>query len=128
MSTGQSETPVQEAISIISIAAILLAVGCYVACMGNAAVISPAMFWVAVQVYSFFPSLNGLHSPQVPMLVAAATVSGLFWLLMMPLAPILARAFNSQQMASLERQTIKLKRNRAQIQKQRKDRDGFNAS
>ena len=124
---NRSETPVEEAVSLISIAAILLAIGCYVACIGNVAVISPAMFWVAVQVYSFFPSLNGLHSPQVPMLVASATVGLLFWLLALPFASQVAKIFSAGQLSNIERQTGRLKRNRARIQKSRRDRDSFNA-
>ena len=128
MSNVQTETPVQEAISFISIGAIILSVGLYVGAVNNIPVLSPALFWVATLVYNWFPQLASLRSPQVPMLVASATVGGMTWLVLLPCAPLLARAFNSQQMASLERQTVKLKRNRAKIQKQRRDRDGFNAS
>jgi hypothetical protein len=37
----------------------------------------------------------------------------------------LATWFSSAQIATLERQTIKLQRNRARIQKQRRDRDSY---
>jgi hypothetical protein len=125
---GQPETPVQEAVSLVSIAAILLGVGCYVGAINNTPILSPALFVVAEVVYNWFPQLSGLHSPQMPMLIAASTVGGLTWILGVPFAPLLARAFNSQQMASLERQTIKLKRNRARIIKNRRDRDDYDVS
>jgi hypothetical protein len=126
MSGGQQETPVQEAISLLSISCILLSVACYVACLDNLPVVSPTLLWVATIIYAWFPQLGGLH--QVPMLVASATVGGIVWLTGLPFAPLLARAFNSQQIASLERQTVKLKRNRARIIKNRRDKDGWNAS
>jgi hypothetical protein len=71
MSEPCSETPIQEAISIITIGAILLGVGCYAAAVNNVPVISGGLFWVAVRVYSVFPWLDSLQSPQMPMLVAA---------------------------------------------------------
>src|SRR5271166_132116 len=41
------QTPLQEAISFLTIASILVAVGCYVATLQNIPVASPALFWVA---------------------------------------------------------------------------------
>ena len=42
-----------------------------------------------------------------------------------PFAGLLATWFSSAQIATLERQTIKLQRNRARIQKERRDRDSY---
>jgi hypothetical protein len=41
------QTPLQEAISFLTIAAILVSVGCYVAALQNIPVASPTLFWVA---------------------------------------------------------------------------------
>jgi hypothetical protein len=125
MSQGNRETPIQEARSIISIGAMLIAVGCYLAAIQNVPVISPALLLVAIQVYHWFPALAALRSPQIPMLVSAATVGGVFWLLAIPFASLLAQVFNASHVASLERQTARLKRNRARIIKRRRDRSGF---
>ena len=62
------------------------------------------------------------------MVVSSATIGGVFWLVTIPFAGLLARLFNASQLASLERQTIKLKRNRAKIIKNRRERDGFDVN
>jgi hypothetical protein len=121
------QTPLQEAISFLTIAAILVAVGCYVAALQDIPVASPGLFWVASMVYHWFPGLNAIRAPQMPMLVSAAAVGGAFFVVGIPLAGLLARWFSSAQMANLERQTAKLQRNRARIQKRRRDRDGYDA-
>jgi hypothetical protein len=120
-----NQTPIQEAVSLITIAALLIAVGCYLAAMNNVPFLSPCLFLVATQAYHFFPALNYLRSPQIPMLVSAAAVGGAFWLVALPFAGIMAAWFNQSQIAGLERQTVRLKRNRARIVKRRRDKDGF---
>jgi len=45
------QTPLQEAISSLTIAAILVGVACYVAALRNIPIASPALFWVASLVY-----------------------------------------------------------------------------
>ena len=55
---GNPQTPFQEAISLITIVAILVGVGAYVAALKNVPLLSPALFWVAVQVYHLFPALT----------------------------------------------------------------------
>jgi len=121
------QTPLEEAISFLTIAAILVAVGCYSAAVQNVPVASPALFWVASTVYHWFPGLNAIGAPQMPMLVSAAAVGGTFFVVGMPFAGLLATWFSSAQIANLERQTAKLQRNRARIQKQRRDRDRYDA-
>jgi hypothetical protein len=61
-------------ISLITIVAILVGVGAYVAALKNVPLLSSVLFWVAVQVYYLFPALTGLPGNQVPMLVAGAWV------------------------------------------------------
>ena len=121
------QTPLEEAISFITIAAILVAVGCYAAAVQNIPVASPALFWVASIVYHWFPVLNAIRAPQMPMLVSAAAIGGIFFVVALPFAGLLATWFSSAQIANLERQTAKLQRNRARIQKQSRDRDRYDA-
>ena len=121
------QTPLEEAISLLTIAAILVAVGCYVAAIQNVPVASPALFWVASMVYHWVPGFAAIRAPQMPMLVSAAAVGGAFFVVGVSFAGLLATWFSSAQMANLERQTAKLQRNRARIQKQRRDRDRYDA-
>ena len=121
------QTPLQEAISYLTIGAILVAVGCYVAATQNVPIASPALFWVASMVYHWFPALHALKAPQAPMLVSAATVGGTFFVVGAPFAGFLAAWFSNAQMASLERQTGKLRRNRMRIQMRSRDRDEYDA-
>lgn len=120
-----TQTPIQEAISLITIAALLVAVGCYLSAMNNVPLLSPFLFWVASTVYHFFPALNYLRSPQIPMLVSATAVGGAVWVVGLPFAGMMAAWCNQSQMASIERQTIRLKHGRAKIEKRKRDRDGF---
>src|SRR5260370_35156207 len=104
------QTPFQEAISIISIDAILVTVGCYLAALNNVPFLSPCLFWVAVQVYHLFPALSRLPGQQIPMLAAAAAVGVVFFLLTIPLAHWLAAVFSRAGIDSMDRQTILLKK------------------
>jgi hypothetical protein len=65
---------------------------------------------------------------QIPMLVGSATVGGGLWIPGMPLAGPLAAWFSAGQLGRFEQQTLKLKRNRARIQKRRRDRDQFDVT
>ncbi len=125
---NEQQTPIQESISLITIAAILVAIGCYFAALNNVPFLAYILFGVAAQVYNWLPQLVYLQSPQIPMLVASATVGGLVWLIGLPFSGLMAQWFNQSQLSSIERQTARLKRNRAQIQKSRRDRDGFDVS
>jgi hypothetical protein len=122
------QTPVQEAISFLTIGAILVGVGCYLAATHNVPIASSALFSVASVVYHWFPELHVLRATQIPMLVSAATVGGAFFVVGIPFAGLLAIWFSSAHMASLERQTEKLRRNRMRIQKRQRDRDGYEAN
>lgn len=120
-----NQTPIQEAISLITIAALLIAVGCYLAAMNNVPFLASFLFWVASTVYHFFPALNYLRSPQIPMLVSATAVGGAVWIVVLPFAGMMAVWFSQSQMAGIERQTIRLKSGRAKIEKRKRERDGF---
>lgn len=127
MNDGQ-QTPIQEAMSLISIAAILVGIGCYFAALNNVPFLAYVLFGVAAEMYQLLPQLAYLRSPQIPILVASATVGGLVWLLGLPFSGLLAQWFNQSQLSSIERQTERLKKNRAKIQARRRDRDGFDVS
>lgn len=124
---GKHETPTQEAVSIITIVAILVSVGCYVMALQNAPVVAPALLWLARLVYHWFPLLSALSAPQMPFVVASATVGTAFFVLSVPFAGLLAAWFNAAGIASLERSTRKLNAARKRIRKRRRERDGFNA-
>jgi hypothetical protein len=121
------ETPQQKAISLISIAAILDGVACYVARLQNTAVASPSLFWVAQAVYHCFPALNAMAAPQMPYLVASGTVGCVFFVLTVPFAGLLASWMAQAGIAGIERSTIKLQKARTKIRRRRRDRDGFTA-
>ena len=126
--TDGNQSPLQEARSIITISAILVAVVCYVCEIKNVPVISPALFWLATQIYNWLPMLSRMPGEQIPMLVSSAAVGGGLWILGMPLAGPLAAWFSAGQLGRLEQQTLKLKRNRTRIQKRRRDRDQFDVT
>ena len=122
---GDPRTPFQEAVSIITIVAIFVGVGCYAAAVKNVPVLAPALYWVATEVYQLFPALKGLHQSQVPMLVSAAAVGIAFFFLTIPLANWLAGVFSRAGIDNMERQTARLKEHRDKLKKKRRDRDDF---
>src|ERR1700693_3711534 len=77
----QQESPIQEAISYITIAAIIIGAVLFYAGMHNVPVLSWALYHVAAWIYGLIPALRGLRYPQVPALTAAATVAFLFWII-----------------------------------------------
>jgi hypothetical protein len=87
--------------------------------------LSPALFWVAVQVYHWFPALTRLPGGQVPMLVAAISIGTLFFIFTIPLAYWLAGVFSQAGIRGIDRQTLRLKRMRNAIKKRRIDNDKF---
>jgi hypothetical protein len=126
--TDGNQSPLQEARSIITISAILVAVVCYVCAIKNAPVFSPALFWLATLIYNWLPMLSLMPGEQIPMLVSSAAVGGGLWILGMPLAGPLAAWFSAGQLGRLEQQTLKLKRNRTRIQKRQRNRDQFDVT
>ncbi len=125
---GQQQSPIQESNSVITIVAILVAVSCYAAAFQNVPIVSPWLLWIAKQMYDWQPGLNAFRSPQTPILVSSAVVGCVIWLIGLAFASPIASLFAQSQIAGIERQTQKLKRNRAKIIKRRRDRDSFNVS
>jgi hypothetical protein len=128
MSDPHRETPMQEAASLVTIASILIAVGCYVAALNSLPILSPALFWVATCIYHFVPALSQLQGNQVPMLVAAAAVGGAIWIVGMPMSGLIAQGLSAGHLSRLDQQTRKLKRNRERIAKRRRDKDSFDVN
>jgi hypothetical protein len=125
MSNSNGETPLQEAVSIITIVSMLAAVGCYVGTVNHVPLVTPAIAWIAGQVYAFCPSLAYLHGNQVPILAASAAVGILFFLLTIPFCYWLAGVFSKAGYASMDRQTIQLKRFRERRKNRKRDGDSF---
>lgn len=122
------QTPFQEAISVISIAAILVSVGCFLAAAHHAPVLFEALVWVAIVLYRFYPALGALPMPGAWMLVSAAAVGMLFFLMAIPFAYWLAGLFSRGGIRRIETQTYRLKKQRYRLEQSKRDRDDFLAS
>ena len=120
-----NETPLQEAVSIITIVSILGAVDCYVGAANHVPLITPAIAWIAKQVYLSCPSLAYLRGDRVPILAACAAVGILFFLVTIPFCYWLANVFSKAGYASMDRQTIQLKRFRERRKNGKRDGDSF---
>ena len=110
---------------MISIASVLVGLGCYVAAINEVPLVSAFLFSVAVQVYHRLPVLNALHAPQAPMLVAALTIGTVFFIFTIPLAYWLAGVFSRAGIKSMERQTARLKRLRVERKIRKRNDDDF---
>jgi len=104
-----SQTPLKEATSLITIAAILVTVGCYAGVVQNVPGLAPGVLWLAGLVYEWCPALNALHGAQIPLLVGSATVGLAVFLFGIPLAPLVAGRFARAQLENVERSTARLK-------------------
>ena len=125
---NEQQTPITEAVSVISIVALMVAICCFAGATNNVPVVAPTLFWVAVQMYRWMPALGFMTAPQIPLVVSAATVGIAFWLLALPFAGLLAKVFSVGQLVGMDRQQARLKRNRARLEQIRRDRDKFNVS
>jgi hypothetical protein len=120
-----SRTPLKEATSLITIAAILVTVGCYAGAAQNVPGLAPGVLWLASLVYEWCPVLNALQGAQIPILVGSATVGLAVFLFGIPLAPLLAGRFARAELENVERSTVRLKKNRANLQKKERAKDDF---
>ena len=121
------QTPLQEAISFITIGAILVGVACYTAAQQNLPFASPALLWVASIVYHWVPGLDAISAPQMPMLVGDGAIGVSFFVVGVPFAGLLGTWFSSARIAEVERQIVKLQRNRNRIQTRRRASDRYDA-
>ena len=125
MKEGKPQAPFQEAVSIISIASVLVGLGCYVAALNGVPFVSAFLFTVAAQVYHRLPVLNALRAPQAPMLVAALTIGTVFFIFTIPLAHWLAGVFSRADIKSMVRQAERLKRLRVERKIRKRNDDDF---
>src|SRR5260370_38588146 len=121
----QQESPIQKAISYITIAAVIIGAVLFYAGMHNVPVLSWALYHVAVWIYVLIPALLGLRYPQVPALAAAATVAFLFWIIGVGCAGKVANLISQGQLEGIGKQRAQLKKNRAKIQGPRRAQDGL---
>jgi hypothetical protein len=122
------QNPIQEAMSLVTIVAILATIGCYAGGAHNAPFITPALEWIAEKIYEWMPSLSGLRYPQMPLLVASISVGIVIATLGIGCAGPIAMLFSQSQIAGIDRQTDKLKEMRAKLEKKRRDKGSFNVS
>jgi xanthine/uracil permease len=121
----KTQTQFEEALAIITIVALLLGAGTYIAAINNWPVLSPILYWVALQTYRCIPVLATYHFTQAPYVVGAIVVGGLFFCLTIPFTHVLANVFSRAGISNLEKQTARLKKHRAKLKKRRLDDDNF---
>ena len=124
MSDG-NQTPLQEAVSLITIVAILAAIGCYAGAAQNVPGLAPVVLWIAALVCRWLPALNALHAPQMPVLVGSGMFGLAVFVCGIPFASLLAGALAKSQLQGVERHMMRLKKNRASLQRKNRSRDDF---
>jgi hypothetical protein len=120
-----NQTPIQEVVSLITILAILAAVGCYAGAVQDVPVLAPAVFWAASLAYTWLPVLSLLRGAQASVLVGSAMVGATVFVWAIPFAGLLAAWLAKAQLQNVERHTLRLKRNRASLQQKNRSRDDF---
>jgi len=119
------QTQFEEALAIITIIAFLLGAGAYIAAINNWPVLSPILYWIALQAYRCIPVLANYNFTHAPYVVSAVAVAAIFFCLTIPFTNVLANAFSRAGISNLERQTARLKKHRAKLKERRRDDDDF---
>jgi hypothetical protein len=120
-----NQTPVQEAVSLITILAILAALGCYAGAVQDAPGLAPSVFWVASLANTWLPALSVLGGAQAPILVGSAIIGATVFVCGIPFAGLLAAWLAKAQLQNVEQHTLRLKRNRASLQRKTRSHDDF---
>jgi hypothetical protein len=123
--SDKPQSQFEEALAIITIIALLLGAGAYIAAINNWPVLSPILYWVALQTYRCIPVLANYHFTHAPYVVSAVVVGGTFFCITIPFTHLLANAFSRVGISNLEKQTARLKKHRAKLKKQRRADDDF---
>jgi hypothetical protein len=123
--SDRPQSQFEEALAIITIFALLLGAGAYVAAINNWPVVSPVLYWVALQTYRCIPVLANYNFTHAPYVVSAVVVGGTFFCLTIPFTHVLANAFSRAGISNLEKQTARLKKHRAKLKKRGRDDDDF---
>ena len=124
---NQAESPIQEAVTMVTIFAILAAAVCFVGGLNGWPVLTPALASIAELIYWKFPALSGLKAPQIPLLASAMAVGCAVWLIGIPFSGLIAQAFSSGQIAQIIRSEEKLKKGRARIKARQRRKTDFTA-
>jgi hypothetical protein len=119
--SDQSQSPTQEAISTVSIAAILVALCLYAGATDGLPIVTPFMEWTVGQLEPVTP----VFAKGYPLLVACAYIGAFVFIIGLAFAPSIANWFSQSQLWAIERQTYKLKRNRDRIIRARRAKDDF---
>jgi hypothetical protein len=117
------QTPLREAMSLVVIVAILAAVGAYVGATYSFPGVSDLVLWISTMMFSAFPALTVFNNS--PAFVGCATIGTTFFVCGMPLAQLIAMNLARTQVANIERNTRRLKRNRKAIQKKERAKYDF---
>lgn len=120
-----NQTPLQEAMSLISIVSILAAVGSYTGTVQNVPGLAPGVFWIASLAYGWLPVLGRLQAPQLPVLIGSTAIGLALFVCCIPFATLLAGVLAKAQLQNVERHMIRLKKNRANLQQKARSRDDF---
>ena len=123
--SDKPQTQFEEALAIITIIALLLGACAYVAAINNWPVVSPILYWVALQTYRCIPVLANYNFTHAPYVVCAVVVGGVFFCLTLPFTHVLANAFSRAGITNLEKQTARLKKHRSKLKKRLRDDDDF---
>jgi hypothetical protein len=119
------QTQFEEALAIITIIAFLLGAGAYIAAINDLPVLSPILYWIALQTYRCIPVLANYNFTHAPYVVSAVAVAAIFFCLTIPFTHVLANAFSRAGISNLERQTARLKKHRAKLKERRRENDDF---
>jgi hypothetical protein len=119
------QTQFEEALAIVTIAALMLGAGAYIAATNNWPVVSPILYWIALQTYRCIPVLANYNFTNAPYVVSAVVVAGTFFCLTIPFTHVLANAFSRAGISNLEKQAARLKKHRTKLKKRRLDDDNF---
>jgi hypothetical protein len=117
----QPQSPTQEAISVVTIAAILVALCLYAGASDNLPIVTPFMAWVIYKVEPFTPTVFQSH----PLMVAAAFIGGFVFIVGLAFAPMIANWFNQSQIGAIEQHQYRLKRTRDRVTRARRAKDDF---
>jgi hypothetical protein len=120
-----NQTPVQEAVSLITILSILASVSCYAGAARNVPGLTPGVLWIAERVYGWLPALSALRGAQIPIVLGSLTFGLAVFACTISFAGFLAGVLAKAQLQSVERDTVRLKRNRARLQRKSRSRDNF---
>ena len=87
---NQSSSPLREATELLGILAFLFGVACYFASSYHVPVFSDCLDGLAMLLYDWIPSLNGLKIAQAQQIVSSAAAALLFFAATVPITPWIA--------------------------------------